>query len=196
MIQPLSLPPEVCRRFGKALALFLSVWTKQTTRMESELLKQVRTMMPSYQTSRMEAVTGRLCSGCRTQLLSCDKFCRWCGRRQANSYNTAINLSYPDDCETKVLVGGTEDYPLNSSPLIHIATRRLSARTATPRPDITLHRLVGIVITIPIWILIVLLSPLEAYKVSKAVANRWTARMGDNQGQNLEEKRLRDVENY
>lgn len=150
LVQPLSLPSEVRRRSGKALALFLSVWTKQTARMESKLLKQVTTMMPSYQTSGMEAVTGKLCSGCRTQLLSCDKFCRWCGRRQAISYNTVINLSHPDDCETRLLVRGTEDSLLNSSPLIQFATRPLSTITATPRQDFALHSWVGILITIPI----------------------------------------------
>jgi hypothetical protein len=164
--------------------------------MESELLKQVRTMMPSYQTSRMEAVTVNFCSGCQTQLLSCDKFCRRCGRRQAKSYDTALNLAYPDECKTKLLVGGAGDYLSGSSPLIHMVTQGLSARVATPRPGRALHRLVCSLITIPIWILIVLLSPLEAYTVSKTVANRWTARRGNNQWQDLEEKRLRDVENY
>ena len=173
--------------------------------------------MTSYQTARMEAVTVKPCLTCQSELLTCDKFCRRCGRRQAHSYDTAINFGYSDDIETKPLVRGTgnsllgsshsasltvsllgtstENSLFGSSPLVRMITEGLSAKTAKRRPGRALHGLVRSLITIPIWILIVLLSPLEAYTVSKAVANWWTASRGDNE-HDLGEKRQKDVKNY
>jgi hypothetical protein len=121
-------------------------------------------------THETETAPLRQCSACQAELLERDKFCRRCGLRQVNSYATSTNLTHLSDGETRPLSGGTEVFPSYSGQLIKIVAESLSARASTQRSNRSLRRLVCTLITIPIWMLIVMLSPLDAYTAAKAAA--------------------------
>ena len=112
----------------------------------------------------------RQCRDCEAELLPRDKFCRRCGLRQANSYATSSNLTYFSESETRPLSGCLDGFPSYSGQLIKIVTESLSARATTQYSSRGLRRLVCTLITIPIWMLIVMLSPLDAYTAAKAAA--------------------------
>jgi len=112
----------------------------------------------------------RQCTACRAELLEHDKFCRRCGLRQVNSYATSTNLTFPTNYETKALSGSTEVLPSYSGQLIELVAKSLSAREAAQRSSRALRPLVCTLIMIPIWMLIVLLSPLDALAAARAAA--------------------------
>ena len=156
---------------------------------------QAGAKMTSYQTVRMEAVTVKPCRMCRTDLPACDNFCRRCGLRQTDR-DIKIDLPYLAECETRPLARNTGNCRMSSSQVAHIVTESLSTRSAIEQPGRGLQRLVCTLITIPIWMVIVLLSPLDAYAAAKAVATWWAARKGGQQEQDRKGKRLEDVEDY
>ena len=110
------------------------------------------------------------CEGCQAELLARDKFCRRCGLRQAASYATSTNLTNLAQYETKALSGGTESFQSYSGQLIKLVAKSLSERETTEGSSRALRRLVCTLITIPIWMLIVMLSPLDAVAAAKAAA--------------------------
>ena len=110
------------------------------------------------------------CHGCGAELLSHDKFCRRCGIRRPNSYATSTDLSGARNCETQPLQSGEQPCQSFSGQLIRVVAQTMSTRTATRNHSRGLQRLICTLITIPIWMLIVMLSPLDAIVAAKAAA--------------------------
>lgn len=110
------------------------------------------------------------CHGCGAELLPRDKFCRRCGVRQASRYVTSTDLARLSECETRPLQSGEDVYQSFSGQLISIVAQSMSARAAVPGGNRHLRRVVCTLITIPIWMLIVMLSPLDALAAAKAAA--------------------------
>jgi hypothetical protein len=84
-------------------------------------------------------------------LLESDKFCRWCGAAQVY---TTTRLYHPI-----------------SGPLVEAMVGAGSKETSALCGSFT-RRLVLALISIPIWMLIILLSPLDAYASAKALTGR------------------------
>lgn len=130
-------------------------------------------MLTLHQPERAEnakTVTVKQCRVCAAGLRDHDRFCRRCGVAQINGYATSTDLTDLSGCETRPLTGSTAGNPSYSGQLIRIVIESLSARTTTPRPGRGSRRLVCTLITIPIWMLIVMLLPLDAYRAAKAAA--------------------------
>ena len=130
-------------------------------------------MLTREQIETTETIGFKRCCACTAELLDRDKFCRRCGVKQVSSYATSTELTQAKEGETKLLPGvanGTEAYRSYSGQLIQIVAESMSARAATPSGGRTLRGVVCTLITIPIWMLIVMLSPLDAYAAAKAAA--------------------------
>lgn len=117
-----------------------------------------------------ETISLRNCCACGAELHDHDKFCRRCGVRQASRYATSTDLARLSECETRPLQSGEEVYQSFSGQLISIVAQSMSARATAPGGSRHLRRLVCTLITIPIWMLIVMLSPLDALAAAKAAA--------------------------
>jgi len=117
-----------------------------------------------------ETVSLRQCHACSGELHDRDKFCRRCGIRQVNSYVTSAGLACIPECETRPLGADEKVYQSFSGQLIQIVAQSMSPRVARQSGSRGLRRLVCTLITIPIWMLIVMLSPLDAYTAAKAAA--------------------------
>ena len=123
-----------------------------------------------------EIIANKHCHACATGLLGRDRFCRHCGVRQMDVNTAETNLARASECETKPLLEQTEELHSYSGQLIKIVTQSLSPRTAAQNPGRSLQWLVCTLIAFPIWMLIVLLSPLDAYTAAKAAAGNMTYR--------------------
>jgi hypothetical protein len=124
-------------------------------------------MMTPHET---EIIAINQCQTCKADLRAHDKFCRQCGVRRFNGYVTSTDLKRLAECETRPLPGGTEEFSSYSGQLIRIVTQSLSARTTTLSSGRGFRRLVCTLITIPIRMLIVMLSPLDALAAARAAA--------------------------
>ena len=113
------------------------------------------------------------CSACRAGLLDRDKFCRWCGVRQSVSESTgsvrelATRIPELKDYRTTRLVTGNVYHPV-SGPLVNAVVEEVATRTTGGFS----RRLAFALISVPIWLIIVLLSPLDAYASAKILADR------------------------
>lgn len=110
------------------------------------------------------------CHACATGVLECDKFCRRCGARQLNRYNTAEEMKNLSEGETRPLTVQTGEFQTYSGQLLKVVTTSLAAKTAAGHSSRRLQRLVCTLIALPLWMLIVMLSPLDAYAAARTAA--------------------------
>ena len=121
-------------------------------------------------TEMTETIGLRLCCACTAELRDQDKFCRRCGVSQINRYATSTDLAQRLSNETKPLQGYSESYTTYSGRLIRVVAESMSARTSPQKAQGWLKGLICTLITIPIWMLIVMMSPFDAYAAAKAAA--------------------------
>jgi len=127
-------------------------------------------MMISLQTK--ETVAIKQCPTCEGELLSRDRFCRHCGVNQTDSYVTAALTSDLNNCDTRPLGDDKATYQSLSGTLVNIVAQGLSAKSLSYRGGPGSTRLVAVIATFPIWLLIVLLSPVEAYAAARTITKR------------------------
>jgi hypothetical protein len=132
------------------------------------------------QEEEARTVAVKACSECASGLLERDKFCRWCGARQPIEaplqQNRVQESALIDDTRgSTVPVTAsvrTEAYRTISGPLVEaIVTGALSV-PSTANQNAMVKRLILALISIPIWLMIVLLSPLDAYATLKTLARQ------------------------
>jgi hypothetical protein len=128
-------------------------------------------------------VAVKACTECDAGLLDRDKFCRWCGARQPIPERAGPNGVAPmliaeaasglTSGATVALAGARTDvYRRVSGPLVNaVVTGALSAPT-TEHQSAFIQRVILALISIPIWLIIVLLSPLDAYAAVKNLARQ------------------------
>lgn len=126
----------------------------------------------------------KACAACSSGLLDYDKFCRWCGTRQPGqpALEAGQNTELPTravscnsaSCTTVPLAANTrtEVYRRISGPLVNaVATGALMGPSAGNQSPFV-KRVILALISIPIWLIIVLLSPLDAYAAVKNLARQ------------------------
>ncbi|MFL6274195.1 MAG: hypothetical protein ACJ74G_03215 [Blastocatellia bacterium] len=118
--------------------------------------------MINVQDARTVAI--KACAACGGQLLESDCFCRWCGSLQPDAASDRpVTARYT----TSLLVGAKSNLyhrvsgPLVSTMVAGVASGELGERGRWMR------RCLMAVISLPIWLMIVLLSPLDAYAAAK-----------------------------
>jgi len=120
-----------------------------------------------------ETVRLTQCHACGAELLESDKFCRRCGVNQ--SLCTAP-LTVVDghggsfEYETRPLRVGANRGGSFSGTLVNFVTQSVSERTSRCGANLWTMRLVGALVMAPLWVMIVLLAPLDAYVAAKAIA--------------------------
>jgi hypothetical protein len=119
-------------------------------------------------TEQKNAVDLRLCRVCLAELRDHDKFCRHCGARQTGVIAPPANTA-PSAYATSRLQADTFN-SVSASLLNAIAA---GAQAGTPRlGSPCVRRAVSILIAMPLWLMIVLLSPIDAYATAKAIAGQ------------------------
>ncbi len=125
-------------------------------------------------------VAVKACASCGGGLFEYDKFCRWCGARQLDLM--AINHLASDqlNCAPSMNLASRERSPYTTSalnqpsglfnrvsgPLVSAVIASVSAGSQDAQSQFVKRAILAL-ISIPIWLIIVLLSPLDAYSAAK-----------------------------
>ena len=121
----------------------------------------------AYDLSHVETRDLWLCEVCRAERGERDKFCRRCGARIDASGRAHVapssaraTSSLPQDVS-----------PLVSSRLVAAALSGISTQGA-PSHNRLFKWLISALMSIPIWLIIVLLSPFDAYTTAKTISKQ------------------------
>jgi hypothetical protein len=123
-------------------------------------------------TGESKTVAIKACQSCSGNLLERDRFCRWCGARQVEP--TLVIDSGAIECVSPTVrlieqVSPTEAFRPVSGPLARAVARAVAASEREHLSSRLARRFLLALISMPIWLIIVLLSPIDAYFVAKAV---------------------------
>lgn len=123
--------------------------------------------------SQEKTVAIKQCHGCATGLLEFDKFCRRCGIHQRNR-QTSAGLPEASAYKTAAVATFTEGdvYRRVSAPLVNLVVSGALAGHSIEPKSIALKRVILALISIPVWLIIVLLSPLDAYAAVRNLARQ------------------------
>lgn len=115
------------------------------------------------------------CHNCGAELLEHDKFCRRCGvsqcLRTAPPSVVAVRTDRSEH-ETRPLPGSKNRGGSFSGTLVNVVTQSVSEGTSSLCANRWTMWLVGALALVPLWLMIALLSPLDAYIAAKAIAKQ------------------------
>jgi RNA polymerase subunit RPABC4/transcription elongation factor Spt4 len=118
-------------------------------------------------------VAVKACSACSGQLLESDRFCRWCGDAQPDAASGALCAVSPPSnplaarYTTTLLVETKSNlYHRISGPLVNAVVASVASGELGEQGR-WMRRAMLALISLPIWLMIVLLSPLDAYAAAK-----------------------------
>ena len=126
-----------------------------------------------------ENIALSFCNSCLAPQLECDRFCRKCGISRSGSIDIATSMTAGLNenstgeiagYETRPLSGSRGEQPPYTNPLIRAVTNELDQLPGSIRNNAWAMRLISTIIAVPIWIMIVLLSPVNAYIAVRAIA--------------------------
>jgi hypothetical protein len=119
------------------------------------------------------------CQVCGAAQIDRDKFCRRCGASQGRRVQpincitgVVVESANSSGCETAPLSGSGTLRKSYSGPLMNIMTQKLSVQTSRYGANRWAMLLIGMLVAAPLWLMIVLLSPLDAYAVAKDLARQ------------------------
>jgi hypothetical protein len=125
----------------------------------------------------------KACTECAAGLLEQDKFCRWCGALQPRSEDRETNYKVAAPAESGAITAvpvtsalepnmRTDVYRKISGPLVNALVTGALPSTLPEHQSPLIQRITLALISIPIWLMIVLLSPLDAYAAVKNLARQ------------------------
>ncbi len=113
----------------------------------------------------------KACQVCAGDLIESDHFCRWCGVEQ-NGKCTAVQSADLADYETVTLRQEVLAPMTISQQLVSSMTQQAAARTTAFGKHWLMAGVIALLIAVPFWLLIILLSPLDAYVAARAASSR------------------------
>jgi hypothetical protein len=120
---------------------------------------------------KTEKVVSTLCCNCHRHLATPDNFCRWCGFQQTELLPASARNFEGKTSETTVL--GRNEQVVSRS-ISKLPMERLTQSVALTTGSLRLNRwgalVIAVLIAIPMWLLIILLSPFDAYLSAR---NAW-----------------------
>jgi hypothetical protein len=130
-----------------------------------------------------ETTDFKQCQACGAAQSEGDKFCRRCGASQSrrvesmnciagNVAGAVAEMADRTGCETRPLSASGSLRKPYSGPLVNSVTRKLSEQTASLRANRRAMLLISALVAAPLWLMIVLLSPLDAYVAAKDLAKQ------------------------
>lgn len=111
----------------------------------------------------------RLCRVCLAEMRDHDKFCRQCGAQQTGAIAPPPANTAPSAYATSRLQADTFN-SVSASLLTAIAAGAQAGTSQLDSP--CARRAVSALIAVPLWLMIVLLSPIDAYATAKAIAGQ------------------------
>jgi len=124
----------------------------------------------AYDLSQVETRDLWLCEVCGVERRERDKFCRRCGARLGASGGAQSVSAAPSSARATSSLP-QDISPLVSSRLVAATLSGISTRGA-PSHNRLFKWLTSALLSIPIWLIIVLLSPLDAYTTAKTISKQ------------------------
>ena len=126
-------------------------------------------------THNAETVAVKACCSCGTGLLEYDKFCRKCGTCQLDQSHYSDSLGGVAEAVTRsasprTVAANEDSYHPVSGPLVKAVVARVSSGAAEPLHGRVLKSSILALISVPIWLIIVLLSPIDAYLAARTLS--------------------------
>lgn len=116
------------------------------------------------------------CSDCGAGLTGESKFCRWCGARQPVEPGPTDRLSIDSiattGCYNTTPLATPNRYHPVSGPLVRAVAAGVPKRTSLSTTGGLTKRMLLALMAIPIWVMIILLSPIDAYASAKIIGQR------------------------
>lgn len=128
--------------------------------------------------SQQKTVAIKSCVACASGLLEHDRFCRWCGVQQPSKATRCEPAAFKTATLTATLSAGltsgarAEAYHRVSGPLVEAVLTGALAGHSINNESPALKRMILALIGIPVWLIIVLLSPLDAYAAVRNLARQ------------------------
>jgi len=105
-------------------------------------------------TGNEKTVGIKQCADCGGGLLQTDRFCRWCSACQIES------------------TSNVELYRPVSGPLVKVMARSVSTGALSQPRSPVMQTLLAALLSFPVWLMIVFLSPFDAYFAARTMARR------------------------
>ena len=125
----------------------------------------------------------RICGACSADLLERDKYCRRCGTRQPTT--TAIttnvitvsgilasNIIEPLPAAPTSALSEADTYHKVSRPLVEAVTAGLTTNAFGKSHSRLVRQSLSVLLSIPIWLMIILLSPFDAFFAAKHISSQ------------------------
>jgi hypothetical protein len=136
-----------------------------------------------YAPETAETTDFKHCRVCSTAQKDFDKFCRRCGAFQSRRVEpincitgsaavAVARIAGRSICETARLSGSGSLRGSYSGRLVGIVTQQLSEQTSLLRANRRAMFLISMLVAAPLWLMIVLLSPLDAFLAAKNLAKQ------------------------
>lgn len=128
------------------------------------------------QAEQQTTVTIIPCSACGAGLSEDSKFCRRCGARLTGDTDQTERLSFdtlssPGAYRTAPLAPLNLYHPV-SGPLVKAVAAGVPTRTSLSTTGGLTKRMLPALMAVPIWVMIILLSPIDAYASAKIIGQR------------------------
>lgn len=128
------------------------------------------------QAEQQTTVTIIPCSACGAGLSEDSKFCRRCGARLTGDTDQTERLSFdtlssPGAYRTSPLAPLNLYHPV-SGPLVKAVAAGVPTRTSLSTTGGLTKRMLPALMAVPIWVMIILLSPIDAYASAKIIGQR------------------------
>lgn len=127
-------------------------------------------------TGEIKTATVKVCVSCPGGILDSDKFCRWCGASQnaiaasgGISVEGAMDSGMPWSYMTRALepLDTSHNFHRVSGPLVSAVVATIATGPASQARESFSARAIAALLSFPLWLIIVLLSPLDAYAAAK-----------------------------
>jgi len=119
------------------------------------------------------------CCGCGEAIQEDQNFCRWCGASQQRVGRTGVVVTDGVDAAIEASATNYTTTRFDNKTLYHPVSAQLVHAVVEGLPTVahasagTLSkRMLLALMTVPIWVMIILLSPLDAYTSAKVIARR------------------------
>jgi len=119
--------------------------------------------------SQIETKELSICGICQAEPRECDKFCRRCGTMLGEAGGTQSGSAASSAHATSSL--SQDLYHRVSGRLVAAAVSGISNHTATLQNHHS-KLLISALLAIPIWLIIMLLSPLDAYATARTISKQ------------------------
>lgn len=130
-------------------------------------------------TGEIKTATVKVCVSCPGGILDSDKFCRWCGASQnpivassGISVEGAMDSGMPWSYMTRALepLDTSHNFHRVSGPLVSAVVATIATGPASQARESFSARAIAALLSFPLWLIIVLLSPLDAYAAAKSLS--------------------------